>query len=67
MGEVAVHSRSRCAWQRVDLLQGASHFRGDHCQPLGCDDQIGIPSGELTVCYGKSPFLMGKSMKIHYK
>jgi hypothetical protein len=20
-----------------------------------------IPSGELTVCYGKSPFLMGKS------
>ena len=24
-----------------------------------------LPSGELTVCNGKSPFLMGKSMKIH--
>ena len=22
---------------------------------------LGIPSGKLTVCYGKSPFLMGKS------
>ena len=23
--------------------------------------QIGVPSGELTFCHGKSPFLMGKS------
>ena len=26
-----------------------------------------IPSGKHTKNYGKSPFLMGKSMKIHYK
>ena len=24
-------------------------------------ETFGKPSGELTVCYGKSPFLMGKS------
>ena len=23
--------------------------------------RLGVPSGELTVCNGKSPFLMGKS------
>ena len=28
-------------------------FRRDHCRL--------VPSGELTVCHGKSPFLMGKS------
>ena len=28
---------------------------------------VWIPSGELTFCHGKSPFLMGKSWNIHYK
>ena len=43
------------------------------CDPaLGCQVQLwpwpwsvlgslGLPSGELTFCHGKSPFLMGKS------
>ena len=26
-----------------------------------------LPSGELTVCYGKSPFLMDFNGKTHYK
>ena len=30
------------------------------CKDQLCENQL-LPSGELTVCYGKSPFLMGKS------
>ena len=31
------------------------------------DETCALPSGKRLHNYGKSPFLMGKSMKIHYK
>ena len=38
---------------------------GDEVQepqhPWASDTNRGLPSGELTFCYGKSPFLLGKS------
>ena len=36
------------------------HISSPSSQPIQSDSSQ-IPSGELTFCYGKSPFLMGKS------
>ena len=48
----------------LDVMREAHRFArsiGATDEDLGYFEDLGIPSGELTVCYGKSPFLMGKS------
>ena len=50
---------SQPSWQHC-LARQASHRRGRCSLESGSEKKI-IPSGKLTVCYGKSPSLIGKS------